>query len=185
MSPHRFPEIGIPAGGKDSSRGVDTYRLLLYLPRLKFLTSGATDRIMKTTFLKECDVVRDWYVFDATDKPAGRLAVEIANVLRGKHKPAFAPHTDTGDHVIVVNAECVKLTGSKEEKKIYKNYSGYPSGLKEYKASMIREKNPTRIVSQAVRGMLPKTRQGRKVFRRLHVYTGTEHPHEAQKPTAR
>ena len=150
-----------------------------------FLSMGPRNRIMKTTFLKECEVVRDWHVFDATNKAAGRLAVEIANVLRGKHKPAFAPHTDPGDHVIVVNAELVKLTGSKDEQKIYKNYTGYPSGLKQHKASVIREKNPTRIVSQAVRGMLPKTRQGRKVFRRLHVYTGTEHPHEAQKPTAK
>jgi len=170
---------------KVSLRGVDTRGLLPYLPRLKFLTSRAKDRIMKTTFLKECEVVRDWYVFDATDKPAGRLAVEIANILRGKNKPSFAPHTDTGDHVIVVNAERVKLSGSKDEQKIYKNYTGYPSGLKEHKASAVREKNPTRIVSQAVRGMLPKTRQGRKVFRRLHVYTGAEHPHEAQKPTAK
>ena len=139
---------------------------------------------MKTTFLKESEVEREWYLIDATNKPAGRVAGEIANLLRGKNKPSFAPHTDTGDHVIVVNAELVKLTGSKEEHKIYENYSGYPSGLKRYKASTVREKNPTRIVTQAVRGMLPKTRQGRKVFRRLHVYTGTDHPHEAQQPKA-
>jgi large subunit ribosomal protein L13 len=137
---------------------------------------------MKTTFLKEAEITRDWYVLDATGQPAGRLAVRIANIMRGKNKPAYAPHLDTGDFVVVVNAEKVKLTGSKETKKIYKNYTGYPSGLNEYTAETIRAKNPTRIVSQAVRGMLPKTRQGRKVFRRLHVYAGPDHPHEAQKP---
>ena len=139
---------------------------------------------MKTTFLQESEIVRDWYVFDATDKPAGRLAVQICDIMRGKNKPIFAPHIDTGDHVIVINAEKVKLTGRKEDQKIYKNYTGYPSGLKEYTARTIREKNPTRIVSQAVRGMLPKTRQGRQIFRRLHVYEGPDHPHKAQQPVS-
>ena len=137
---------------------------------------------MKTTFLKESEIERAWHVVDATDQPAGRLAVRICNMMRGKNKPIFTPHLDTGDHVIVINAEKVKLTGSKETQKIYQDYSGHPSGLKEYTAARVRERNPTRIISQAVRGMLPKTRQGRKVFRRLHVYAGPDHPHEAQKP---
>ena len=139
---------------------------------------------MKTTFPKESEIERSWYVVDATDKPAGRLAVQISNNIRGKNTPIYAPHLDTGDFVVVINADKVKLTGNKEEQKIYKHYTGYPSGLREYKAKVIREKNPTRIVRQAVRGMLPHTRQGRKVFKRLHVYAGAEHPHEAQKPIA-
>ena len=137
---------------------------------------------MSTTFPKESEIVRQWYVVDATDKPAGRLAVDICNVLRGKVKPTFTPHVDTGDFVVVVNAEKGKLTGAKEEQKIYKHYTGFASGLREYPAKMIRERNPERIISQAVRGMLPSTRQGRKIFRRLHVYAGPEHPHEAQQP---
>lgn len=139
---------------------------------------------MKTTFIREADVERQWYLIDATDQPAGRLAVKISNLLRGKTKPTFAPQSDLGDFVVVVNAEKVKLTGNKDQDKIYKHYTGYPSGLREFTAKTIREKNPTRIITQAVRGMLPSTRQGRQVFRRLHVYAGTEHPHKAQKPIA-
>jgi len=139
---------------------------------------------MKTTFPKESEIERKWYLFDAADQPAGRLAVEIAKIIRGKKKPIFTPHIDVGDFVVVINAEKIRLTGKKEDQKIYKNYTGYPSGLKEFSAATIRAKNPTRIVSQAVRGMLPKTRQGRKIFKRLHVYAGAEHPHQAQKPIA-
>lgn len=139
---------------------------------------------MKTTFVREADVERQWYVLDATDQPAGRLAVKICNIMRGKNKPTFAPQSDTGDFVVVVNAEKVKLTGNKEQDKIYKHYTGFFGGLREFPAQVIRQKNPTRIIAQAVRGMLPSTRQGRKVFRRLHVYAGPEHPHEAQKPIA-
>ena len=137
---------------------------------------------MSTTFPKESEITREWYVVDATDKPAGRLAVDIATVLRGKNKPTFTPHIDGGDFVIVVNADKVKLTGAKEEQKIYKHYTGYSSGLREFPAKTIREKKPERIIAQAVRGMLPTSRQGRKVFKRLHVYSGAEHPHEAQQP---
>jgi large subunit ribosomal protein L13 len=143
--------------------------------------SAAAQR-MKTTFPKESEVARQWYVIDAAGRPAGRLAVQISKIIRGKNKPVFAPHLDLGDHVIVVNAERVALTGSKEEQKMYKHYTGYPDGLKQFPAKEIRRTNPTRIVAQAVRGMLPKTRQGRRVFRRLHVYAGADHPHEAQRP---
>ena len=139
---------------------------------------------MGTTFPKESEIERRWYLVDATNQPAGRLAVQISNIMRGKNKPTFTPHVDTGDFVVVINAEKVKLTGSKEEQKLYSDYTGYPSGLKQITAKVVRQKNPTRIVSQAVRGMLPKTRQGRKVFKRLHVYAGTKHPHEAQQPIA-
>lgn len=137
---------------------------------------------MSTTFPKVEEIERNWYVMDATDQPAGRLAVKIANLIRGKTKPIYTPHVDTGDHVIVINAEKVKLTGAKEEKKIYKHYTGYPSGLKEYTAESVRAKNPARIITQAVHGMLPKTRLGRQLQRRLHVYVGAEHPHQAQMP---
>lgn len=139
---------------------------------------------MKTTFPKESEIERRWYLVDATGRPAGRLAVQIADILRGKNKPIFAPHLDTGDFVVVINADKVKLTGNKEEQKIYKRYSGYPNGLRELVAKTVRRTDPTRIVSQAVRGMLPHTRQGRRVFKRLHVHAGPEHPHAAQKPIA-
>jgi len=135
---------------------------------------------MKTFMPKEADIVREWLVVDATDKPAGRLAVVIADALRGRDKPTYTPHVDTGAFVIVVNAEKIKLTGNKEEKKIYQDFSGYNSGLKETKAKDIREKNPERIIEQAVKGMLPSNRQTRQTLKRLKVYAGPSHPHVAQ-----
>ena len=135
---------------------------------------------MKTFVPKEADIKRDWYVVDAEGKTAGRLAVVIANVLRGRNKPTYTPHVDTGAFVVVVNAEKIKLTGNKEEKKIYQDYSGYSSGLTETKAKDIREKNPERIITQAVKGMLPTNRLSRQILTRLKVYAGPEHPHAAQ-----
>ena len=135
---------------------------------------------MKTFVPKEADIKRDWYVVDAEGKTAGRLAVVIANVLRGRNKPTYTPHVDTGAFVVVVNAEKIKLTGNKEEKKIYQDYSGYSSGLTETKAKDIREKNPERIITQAVKGMLPTNRLSRQILTRLKVYVGPDHPHAAQ-----
>ena len=135
---------------------------------------------MKTFVPKEADVVREWLVVDAEGKPAGRLAVVIANALRGRNKPTYTPHVDTGAFVIVVNADKIKLTGNKEEKKIYQDYSGYSSGRTETKAKDIRAKNPERIIMQAVKGMLPTNRQSRQILTRLKVYAGSEHPHAAQ-----
>ena len=135
---------------------------------------------MKTFVPKEADIKRDWFVVDAEGKAAGRLAVVIANVLRGRNKPTYTPHVDTGAFVVVVNAEKIKLTGNKEEKKIYQDYSGYSSGLTETKAKDIREKNPERIIMQAVKGMLPTNRMGRQTLTRLKVYVGSDHPHAAQ-----
>lgn len=139
---------------------------------------------MTTTLVKEEDITRKWYVTDATDKPAGRLAVAIADVLRGKLKPTYAPHIDQGDFVVVINADKIKLSGAKEEKKIYKHYTGYPGGLKEYPAKLIRAKNPERIIEQAVKGMLPKNNLSRIFLKRLKVYAGPEHPHTGQQPEA-
>jgi large subunit ribosomal protein L13 len=139
---------------------------------------------VKTTLPKVDEIERRWLLVDATDRPAGRLAVGIANILRGKTKPTYTPHLDTGDFVIVINADKVKLTGGKEEKKIYKHYTGYPSGLREQPARQVRAQNPTRIISQAVRGMLPHNRLGRQQFRKLKVYAGPEHPHQAQQPAS-
>ncbi len=137
---------------------------------------------MKTTFLKDSEVDRKWHVVDAAGKPVGRLAAEVASVLRGKHKPSFAPHVDNGDFVIVINAEKVYLSGNKESQKLYQKYTGYSNGLTKRPASFIRERNPERLVQQAVWGMIPRTRQGRKVIKRLKVYAGSEHQHAAQKP---
>ena len=137
---------------------------------------------MKTYLAKEGDVERKHLLFDAAGVPLGRLAVKIANALRGKDKPTFTPHTDTGAYVIVINAATVALSGAKEAKKIYTDYSGYMGGLKEYTAAEIRAKKPERLIKDAVWGMLPHGRLGRAQFRKLKVYAGGEHPHAAQNP---
>jgi large subunit ribosomal protein L13 len=139
---------------------------------------------MKTTLVKESEVQRAWHVLDATDKPVGRLAVQIAKLLRGKDKPAFAPHMDMGDFVVVLNAAKVKLTGAKETKKLYSSYSLYPGGLKQKTAAQVRAKHPEFLIEHAVRDMLPRNRLARTLFKRLKVYAGAEHPHSAQKPAA-
>lgn len=136
---------------------------------------------MKSFTANENDVQRDWVVIDAAGKPAGRLAVFIADLLRGRNKPTYTPHVDTGAFVVVVNAEKVKLTGNKETDKIYQDFSGYPSGLKERSAAVIRKSDPKRIIRQAVEGMLPGNRLMRRTITRLKIYTGPDHPHAAQK----
>lgn len=135
---------------------------------------------MKTFMPNENDIEREWLIIDATNMPTGRLAVVIADALRGRDKPTYTPHIDTGAFVIVTNCEKIKLSGNKEENKIYQNYSGYSSGRTEKKASVIREKNPQRIITQAVKGMLPNNRLSRQTIKRLKVYVGGEHPHNAQ-----
>ncbi|MEJ8786485.1 50S ribosomal protein L13 [Peptoniphilus sp. EMRHCC_23] len=137
---------------------------------------------MKTTMAKANEVDRKWYVIDAEDKVLGRLATEVANILRGKNKPIYTPHVDTGDFVIVINAEKVKLTGNKWEDKIHASHTGYPGGRREVAYKEIREKHPERVIEYAVKGMLPKSRLGRSMFGKLKVYAGPNHPHEAQKP---
>ncbi|MFC1453293.1 50S ribosomal protein L13 [Verrucomicrobiota bacterium] len=137
---------------------------------------------MKTTIPREVDLDRAWHLVDAADKPLGRLAARIAVILRGKNKPTFTPHVDTGAFVVVVNAEKVKLTGRKEEQKVYRRYTGYRGGLKEDKASTVREKHPESMIKLAVKRMLPKNNLSRKMFGRLKVYAGGEHPHAAQNP---
>lgn len=139
---------------------------------------------MKTYMPKPKDVQRSWYVVDADGAVLGRLASEVARVLRGKHKPTYAPHLDTGDHVVVINAAKVRLTGEKEGKKVYYRHSQYPGGLREIPYDRLAERQPERLVEQAVRGMLPKSRLGRQMLRKLSVYAGPDHPHEAQRPTA-
>lgn len=138
---------------------------------------------MPTTFIKKDDVRRDWHVVDASGQVLGRLASRIASVLTGKDKPEYAPFLDTGDHVIVVNADKVVLTGNKEQDKAYYRHTGYPGGIRESRAGKLRETFPERIIEAAVRGMLPKNRLGRAQYKKLKVYRGSEHPHEAQKPS--
>ncbi len=138
---------------------------------------------MRTTYIaKEADVVKKWYVIDATDVTLGRLASEVANILRGKNKPQYAPNVDMGDYVIIVNAEKVAVTGKKLTQKIYRRHSGWVGGLKEVRMDKMLETHPERIIEHAVKGMLPKNALGRKMFGKLHVYVGAEHPHAAQKP---
>lgn len=136
----------------------------------------------KTFAPKTEEVERAWHVVDATDMPLGRLASEIAQILRGKHKPTFAPHVDCGDFVIVVNSEKVAVTSDKSQAKIYYRHSGYPGGLKEENFERLIERNPRVVIERAVRGMLPKNRLGRKVIKKLKVHVGPDHPHEAQQP---
>jgi large subunit ribosomal protein L13 len=138
---------------------------------------------MKTFSAKLSDIDRKWYVVDANGKVLGRLASEISMVLRGKHKPIFTPHMDTGDFVIVVNAEKVKLTGNKLKDKKYYSHTGYPGGLKETTAGKLLNEKPERVLISAVRGMLPKNRLGRQLIKKLKIYAGPEHPHTAQNPT--
>ena len=138
---------------------------------------------MKTTFMANPSTIeRKWFVVDAEGKTLGRLAAEVAKVLRGKNKPTFTPHVDTGDHVIVVNAEKIRLTGKKLTDKKYFRHSGYPGGVTIVKAGDMIAKHPERVVEMAVRGMLPKNSLGEKVYSKLHVYAGAEHPHAAQQP---
>jgi large subunit ribosomal protein L13 len=137
---------------------------------------------MKTYLPRESEIRRDWWLVDVADRPLGRVAVQIANLLRGKNKTTFTPHIDGGDFVVVVNSERVKLTGSKEEQKVYRRYSGYRGGLREHPASFVRERHPQRLIEQAVKGMIPRTALGRRMLRRLKVYAGAEHPHAAQAP---
>lgn len=137
---------------------------------------------MKTFSAKEEGLQRGWVLVDAQDKVLGRLATEIARILRGKHKPIFTLHVDTGDHVIVVNAEKVRLTGKKLTDKIYYRYSGYPGGLKSINAQKLLQQKPEKVIELAVKGMLPKNKLGRETFKKLKVYAGPDHPHAAQKP---
>lgn len=138
---------------------------------------------MRTTYMaKPGEVERKWYVVDATDMPLGRLSAVVASILRGKNKPTFTPHVDTGDFVIVINAEKVKLTGKKATDKIYYRHSQYPGGLKAVSAGELRAKNARRLIETSVKGMLPKNTLGRKQLSKLNVYAGSEHPHAAQQP---
>lgn len=137
---------------------------------------------MKTFVAKPESVERDWYVVDATNKTLGRLAAEIATRLRGKHKPEYTPHVDTGDYIVVVNAEKVTVTGNKAKGKIYYNHSGYPGGLKEATFEKLIEKKPEMVLERAVKGMLPKGPLGRAMFRKMKVFIGPEHTHQAQQP---
>lgn len=137
---------------------------------------------MKTTIIKENEIKRKWLLVDAAGKPLGRLAVKVADLIRGRNSPAYTPHVDAGDFVVVINARKVRLTGQKETRKIYLDYSGYRGGLKKTPAARMRERHPEQMILRAVRGMLPKNRMMRAGFKRLKVYAGGEHPHAAQNP---
>ena len=125
---------------------------------------------------------RNWFVLDADGAVLGRLATKVAMMLMGKHKPTYTPFLDAGDHVVIVNADKVRLTGRKEEDKLYRTHSGYPGGLKEVQARKMRQKRPERMLELAVQGMLPKNKLGKQMYRKLNVYAGPQHPHQAQKP---
>jgi large subunit ribosomal protein L13 len=140
---------------------------------------------MKTYLAKKGEIEREHVIFDAEGVPLGRLAVKVANALRGKDKPTYTPHVDTGDFVVVTNASKVLLTGRKEERKIYQDYSGYPGGQKEHTAAEIRAKHPERLIKDAVWGMLPHGRLGRAQFKKLRVYADDKHPRKAQNPQTR
>jgi large subunit ribosomal protein L13 len=137
---------------------------------------------MSTYFPKEGEIARKWYVVDATNQPLGRLATRVARILSGKDNPRYTPFLDTGDHVIVINAEKVKLTGLKADSKVYRHYTGFPGGLREEQFAKRMVRKPELIVEEAIKGMLPKTKLGRAMSKKLNVYKGDQHPHQAQKP---
>jgi len=139
---------------------------------------------MKTTIPSPEGIERRWHLIDAEDTVLGRLASKAAMLLQGKHKPSYTPFLDTGDHVVVVNAAKVRLTGRKEEQKLYRRHSGYPGGLTETSARKVRAVRPQRMVEEAIQGMLPKNKLGKQMYRKLQVYAGPKHPHDAQKPVA-
>jgi large subunit ribosomal protein L13 len=138
--------------------------------------------MMKTFSAKASTVQRDWFVVDASEKTLGRLASEIAHRLRGKHKPEYTPHVDTGDYIVVINAEKVHVTGAKATEKMYHRHTGYPGGLKSMSFEQLIDKAPERVIQSAVKGMLPRNPLGRAMFKKLKVYAGAEHPHAAQQP---
>jgi large subunit ribosomal protein L13 len=137
---------------------------------------------MKSYMENAGTVKRSWYIIDATGKSLGRVAAEAASILRGKNKPTFTPHADCGDHVIIINCDAAVLTGDKLNQKMYRHHSGWTGGLKEVRLDKMLETHPERVIEHAVKGMLPKNALGRKMFGKLHVYAGAEHPHAAQKP---
>lgn len=139
---------------------------------------------MKTAIPSPEGIERRWHLIDAEDTVLGRLASKAAMLLQGKHKPSYTPFLDTGDHVVVVNAAKVRLTGRKEEQKLYRRHSGYPGGLTETSARKVRAVRPQRMVEEAIQGMLPKSKLGKQMYRKLQVYSGPKHPHDAQKPVA-
>ena len=139
---------------------------------------------MKTVSMRDQDVERSWWVIDADNQTLGRLATEVARRLRGKHKPEYTPHVDTGDYIVVINADKVRVTGNKETKKVYWRHSGYPGGLRETNFTKLQERFPGRPLELAVKGMLPKGPLGYAMFKKLKVYAGSEHPHTAQTPQA-
>ena len=137
---------------------------------------------MKTLSIKQEDVRRSWYVIDATDRTLGRLSTQIAIRIRGKHKAEFTPHVDTGDYVVVINAEKVRVTGNKLDDKIYNHHTGFPGGIKSISLAKLMQKSPEKVVEIAVKGMMPKSKLGRSMISKLKVYAGSEHPHAAQQP---
>ncbi len=137
---------------------------------------------MKTQFPSPGEIVRQWHVIDAQDQVLGRMASKAAFLLMGKHKPMYSTFLDTGDHVVVINAEKVKLTGRKDQQKLYRRHTGYPGGLIEVDATKMRATRPTKMIEQAIAGMLPKNKLGKQMYRKLKVYAGDKHPHQAQKP---
>lgn len=137
---------------------------------------------MKTFSAKEHAITRKWYLVDATDKTLGRISTQIAKYLRGKHKPEYTPHVDTGDFIVVINAEKIAVTGNKLTDKVYYHHTGFPGGIKSSTLEQLLAKHPTRVIEKAVKGMLPKNSLGRKMYGKLKVYAGVEHPHTAQQP---
>lgn len=138
---------------------------------------------MRTEYPSKHEISRAWHVIDANEAVLGRVATRVAMILMGKHKPIYVPSIDTGDHVVIINADKVKLTGSKENQKLYRRHTGYPGGLIETGARKMRETRPERMLELAISGMLPKTKLGKQMYRKLNVYAGATHPHQAQKPT--
>ncbi len=182
-SPGNWGNIGIHSDKKGKG-SLTCLPLLHNIAWSVFFITGTTiaGKHMKTYSVKASDIKRDWFIVDAKDKILGRLATEVATILRGKHKPQFTPHMDMGDFIIVINAEKIRVTGKKLEQKIYYRHSGYLGGLKEENLEKVLAEKPEQAVMRAVKGMLPSNKLGRAMLKKLKVYAGGEHPHEAQAP---
>ena len=182
-----LPAFAWDADGVSVALILDSQANALYDLSLRLFSDRwhcAPKALFMATFVPtQRDVERSWYVIDANSQVLGRIATVAAQLLQGKHKPRYTPFLDLGDHVVIINAERVKLTGRKERQKLYRQHSGYMGGLREERAAIVRRRQPTRMVERAVRGMLPKTKLGNAMYRKLKVYAGSIHPHTAQKPT--
>jgi large subunit ribosomal protein L13 len=178
----RGQNVRVPGNRKTALKKMQRVRICFVRNAVRVSKTGGLIMGTSSYIAKPHEIEHKWYVIDAEGKTLGRLATEAASILRGKKKPVYTPHVDTGDYVIVINAEKVEVTGKKRKEKIYKRHTGYPGGLREITFEKLQAKNPEEIIRHAIKGMMPEGRLGRQMFKKLKIYAGPEHPHTAQTP---